>query len=69
LERESPEELREASAKLRRSCKRVIWLNPLLRFAGFEPVAAGVAALLPNVHEHRPVHDLASLEALARALA
>jgi uncharacterized protein with von Willebrand factor type A (vWA) domain len=57
------------AARLRRSCRRLIWLNPLLRYAGFEPLAAGVRALLPNVDEHRPVHDLASLEALAAALA
>ena len=56
------------AARLRRSCRRLIWLNPLLRFAGFEPRAAGVRALLPNVDEHRPVHDLASLGALAAAL-
>jgi hypothetical protein len=62
-------ELAAEVARLRRSCRRLIWLNPLLRFAGFEPRAAGVRALLPNVDEHRPVHDLDSLEALGRALA
>jgi hypothetical protein len=56
------------AARLRRSCRRLIWLNPLLRYAGFEPRAAGVRALLPNVDEHRPVHDLDSLAALGRAL-
>jgi hypothetical protein len=62
-------ELAAEVARLRRSCRRLIWLNPLLRFAGFEPRAAGVRALLPNVDEHRPVHDLDSLEALGRTLA
>lgn len=55
-------------ARLRRSCRRLIWLDPLLRYAGFEPRAAGVRAILPNVDEHRPVHDLASLEARGHAL-
>ena len=68
LDREDTAGLAAEVARLRRSCRRLIWLNPLLRYAGFEPRAAGVRALLPNVDEHRPVHDLESLEALARAL-
>lgn len=55
--------------RLRLSCRRLIWLNPLLRFDGFEPRAAGVRALLPQVSEHRPVHNLDSLDQLAQALA
>jgi uncharacterized protein with von Willebrand factor type A (vWA) domain len=54
--------------RLHRSCRRLVWLNPLLRYAGFEPRAAGIRAMLPHVDEHRPCHDLASLEALAAAL-
>jgi uncharacterized protein with von Willebrand factor type A (vWA) domain len=69
LDRDDTAGLAAEVARLRRSCRRLIWLNPLLRYAGFEPRAAGVRALLPNVDEHRPVHDLKSLEALARALA
>ena len=69
LDREDAGVLRDEAARLRRSCRRLVWLNPLLRYAGFEPRAAGVRALLPNVDEHRPVHDLDSLEALGRALA
>jgi len=68
LDREDTDSLAAETARLRRSCRRLIWLNPLLRYAGFEPRAAGVRALLPNVDEHRPVHDLSSLEALGRAL-
>jgi uncharacterized protein with von Willebrand factor type A (vWA) domain len=45
-----------------------VWLNPLLRWPGFEPKAQGILALLPHVDEHRPVHNLDSLEALAKAL-
>lgn len=54
--------------RLQRSCRRLVWLNPLLRFEGFEPLAAGVKAILPHVDDHRPVHDLASLEQLVSAL-
>ena len=68
LDREDAHRLAEESERLRRSCRRLIWLNPLLRFAGFEPRAAGIRALLPHVDEFRPVHDLSSLEGLAAAL-
>jgi uncharacterized protein len=68
LDRDDTEVLRVEAARLKRSCRRLIWLNPLLRYAGFEPKAGGIRALLPNVDEHRPVHDLESLDALARAL-
>lgn len=54
--------------RLRRSSRRLVWLNPLLRYQGFEPLAAGVRSMLPHVDEFRPVHDLESLAALARAL-
>lgn len=54
--------------RLRLSCRELIWLNPLLRFDGFEPRAAGVRALLPEVTRHLPVHNLESLEALLHAL-
>ncbi|MCV2353041.1 VWA domain-containing protein [Paucibacter sp. B2R-40] len=55
--------------RLRLSCRRLLWLNPLLRFEGFEPKAAGVRALLPEVTQHLPVHNLASLQALMNLLA
>jgi uncharacterized protein with von Willebrand factor type A (vWA) domain len=58
----------EAMERLHRSCRRLIWLNPLLRYAGFEPLAAGVRALLPHVDEHRPVHNLTSLFDLVQVL-
>ena len=45
-----------------------MWLNPLLRYEGFAPKAAGIRALLPHVDEFRPVHSLESLEDLAAAL-
>lgn len=54
--------------RLRLSCRRLLWLNPLLRFDGFEPRAAGIRALLPEVSRHLPAHNLASLEALVELL-
>jgi len=54
--------------RLHRSCRTLIWLNPLLRYERFEPKAAGIRAMLPHVDELRPVHNLASLEELCEAL-
>jgi uncharacterized protein len=68
LDREAESDLAKQAERLAKSCRRLIWLNPLLRFEGFEPRAAGVQALLPHCHELRSVHSLDSLEDLARAL-
>jgi len=54
--------------RLHRSCRRLIWLNPLLRYQGFEPKSLGMRAMLPHVDEFRPVHNLESLESLIEAL-
>jgi uncharacterized protein len=69
LERSNIELLEREAARLRRSCRRLIWLNPLLRYAGFEPQARGVRALLPHATELLPIHNLESLERLADVLA
>lgn len=69
LDREDTGGLEIEMARLRRSAKRVVWLNPLLRYDRFEARAAGIRAMMPYVDEFRPVHSLESLEALARALA
>jgi len=68
LDRDENGHLADAAAHLRRMAHQVVWLNPLLRFEGFEPKAAGVRALLPHVDRFLPVHNLASLADLARAL-
>ena len=68
LDREAGGGIAFEARRLRKSCRRLIWLNPLLRYEKFAPRAAGVRALLPEVDEHRPVHNLASVEGLARAL-
>lgn len=69
LERDSEVDLGAEAARLQRSCRRLVWLNPLLGFDGFQPRAQGIRALLPHVDEFRPVHNLQSLEELAAALA
>jgi uncharacterized protein len=55
--------------RLRKSCRRLLWLNPLLRFDRFEPRAGGIKAMLPHVDRFMPVHNLASLEQLVHVLA
>jgi uncharacterized protein with von Willebrand factor type A (vWA) domain len=54
--------------RLSKSCRRLVWLNPLLRYEGFEARPAGIRALLPYVDDFRSAHNIASLEALAAAL-
>ena len=68
LDRDAGAGLAAAADRLRRSCRRLIWLNPLLRYEAFEPRAAGVRVLLPRVDSHLPTHDLDSVAALAEAL-
>ncbi|MBX9699584.1 MAG: VWA domain-containing protein [Acetobacteraceae bacterium] len=68
LDREGAKGLAEATDRLKRSCRRLIWLNPLLRFEGFQPRSQGIRAMLPHVHEFRPVHNLASLRELVESL-
>ena len=69
LDREDPGTLRREMERLRLSARRVIWLNPLLRWEGFAPRAQGVRAILPEVDAFLSCHSLASLEDLAAALA
>jgi uncharacterized protein with von Willebrand factor type A (vWA) domain len=68
LERDPDDKLAFEIDRLHRSCRRLIWLNPLLRYEGFEAKAKGVQAMLPHVDEFRPVHNLNSLTDLVRSL-
>ena len=54
--------------RLKKSCRRLVWLNPLLRYDRFEARAQGIRAMLPFVDEFRPVHNLASITDLVAAL-
>lgn len=69
LDRDDPAKLAAEAERLRLSCRKLIWLNPLLRWDGFAPRAGGVKALLPHVDSFRASHSVASLQALADALA
>ncbi len=68
LDRDDPEDLARAMERLQLSARKVIWLNPLLRWDGFAPKARGIAEMLPRVDSFRAGHNIASLEALAEAL-
>jgi uncharacterized protein with von Willebrand factor type A (vWA) domain len=68
LDREGAKGLAEATERLRKSCRRLIWLNPLLRYEGFQPRSQGIRAMLPHVDEFRPVHNLQSLRSLVATL-
>ena len=68
LERDPDDRLAFEIDRLHRSCRRLIWLNPLLRFEGFEAKAKGIQTLLPHVDEFRPIHNLDSMAELCRAL-
>ena len=68
LDRDAGEGLADEIERLHKSCRRLIWLNPLLRYQGFEPRSLGMRAILPHVDEFRPVHNLESLASLAAAL-
>jgi hypothetical protein len=68
LERDDVDSLAVEMERLHKSCRRLVWLNPLLRFDGFEAKARGVRAMLPHVDEFRPVHTLNALADLCASL-
>ena len=68
LDREAGEGLGEEMERLAKSCRQLIWLNPLLRYDKFEARPAGVRAMLPHVDLFLPVHNLKSLVDLAHTL-
>ena len=68
LDSDAGEGLGREMERLGKSCRRLIWLNPLLRYDKFEAKPAGIRAMLPFVDEFLPVHNLASLSELGMAL-
>lgn len=68
LERDADDTLAFEMERLHLSCRKLIWLNPLLRFSGFEARAKGVQAMLPHIDELRPIHNLDSMKDLVRSL-
>lgn len=67
-DRGDPQLLAHEIVRLQRSCHRLIWLNPLLGMPDYEPLTRGMQAALPHIDDFLPVHNLASLEQLARHL-
>ena len=68
LDRDDIGVLAASAERLRKSCRQLIWLNPLLRFDAFAPRAAGIQALLPHASKFVPAHNLQSIKSLAIAL-
>lgn len=69
LDRDSDNgDLEKQMERLHLSCRRLIWINPLLRWDGFAPKATGIRQMLPHVDSFRAGHSISSLEALAKAL-
>jgi len=68
LDRDNAEGLRAEIERLHRSCRRLIWLNPLLRYEGYEPKSLGARAIMPHVDDFRTVHNLDSLTQLTAVL-
>jgi uncharacterized protein len=69
LERDSESNLAFQMQRLRLSCRRLIWLNPVLRYSGFEPKASGIRKMLPHADLFLPAHNVDSLASLSRLLA
>ena len=69
LDRDDAGELDREAGRLARSCRSLIWLNPLLRYAAFQPKAAGIRALLPHADRFLPLFNIETLADLARELA
>ena len=68
LDRDNPDDLARQMQRLHLTARRLIWLNPLLRWDGFAPKAAGIRAMLPHVDSFRAGHSIASLEELAQVI-
>jgi uncharacterized protein with von Willebrand factor type A (vWA) domain len=68
LDRDAGEGLEVEMERLHKSCRRLIWLNPLLRFEGYAPIATGARAIIRHVDDFRPIHNLESLSDLTAAL-
>jgi len=68
LDREGVEGLEEEMIRLQKSCRRLIWLNPLLRYEAYRPQSQGAKAMIRHVDDFRPIHNLDSMQDLADAL-
>ncbi|XDZ66304.1 VWA domain-containing protein [Alphaproteobacteria bacterium LSUCC0684] len=69
LDREHDPALAWEMERLHKSCHRLIWLNPLLRYEKFAPKSVSIRSMLGHVDAFRPIHSLASMEELVAGLA
>jgi hypothetical protein len=68
LDRDAAAGLEQEVSRLHRSCRRLIWLNPLLRYEAYEPLSQGASVLIKHVDDFRPIHNLASMRDLTAVL-
>ena len=68
LDRAAGEGLAPVMARLHKSCRRLIWLNPLLRYEAYQPQSQGAKAMIRHVDDFRPIHNLDSIAALVADL-
>jgi uncharacterized protein with von Willebrand factor type A (vWA) domain len=68
LDRDESGVLETEIQRLHLSCRRLVWLNPLLRWDGFAPRATGIRTMLPHVDSFRTSHSIASIEALGAVI-
>lgn len=68
LDRDAAAGLESEINRLHRSCRRLIWLNPLLRYDGYEPLSQGASVLIKHVDDFRPIHNLNSMRDLTAVL-
>jgi uncharacterized protein with von Willebrand factor type A (vWA) domain len=68
LDRDNAQGLSAEIERLHKSCRRLIWLNPLLRYEGYEPKSLGAQVIVPHVDDFKTVHNLESLSELTAVL-
>ncbi|WP_374366820.1 VWA domain-containing protein [Dongia sp.] len=68
LDRDAIEVLEAEMERLHKSCRRLIWLNPLLRFEAYQPISQGPRVMIRHVDEFRAIHNLDSMQALTAVL-
>jgi uncharacterized protein with von Willebrand factor type A (vWA) domain len=68
LDRDAIDILEAEMERLHKSCRRLIWLNPLLRFEAYQPISQGPRVMIRHVDDFRAIHNLDSMQALTEVL-
>jgi uncharacterized protein with von Willebrand factor type A (vWA) domain len=68
LDRDAVDVLEREMERLHKSCRRLIWLNPLLRFDAYQPISQGPRVMIRHVDDFRAIHNLDSMQNLTAAL-